>query len=251
MKLLAGTLIGATLLAACGGDGYSEVQRADTIEAYSTYLTEHPDGQYRLEAETRLEALLYEKATLDKTLEAFDAYLATFPEGRRRDAIFDAREVALFDWARRTHTSEAWASFLADYPKADRGRRSKAKSMIAAFAYAPNLEIGEVAIRQVNLAEDPAGPLDGWGFEVPVTNRGNDTLESAWLTIEYLDDQGRALEYRDWPIVAQDWPSPVEESAKKPMKPGETRTWLWTSGQLPPSWSKQARVYLSQVKTLQ
>jgi len=42
--------------------------------------------------------------------------------------------------------------------------------------------------------------------------------------------------------VAPSFPTPIEEEKKIPMASGETRTWEWTTGDLPDDWSGKVAV---------
>ncbi len=246
MKKLAVLVLVLGGLVACG-EPFIEAQNADTIEAYEKYLAENPDGRFALEASGRLETLYLERAKTEKTLEAYDAYLERFPEGAMRDKALTEREEFLYDWAKQTNTAEGWQKYLDEYPKGKKQRRQYAKRMLTVHAYLPSLDVGPADKQQVNLAEDPEGPLDGWGFTTDVTNNGDKTVIDLRLTIQYLSPEGGVLEEKEWPVVAEYWPVPVEEERKVAMQPGETRTWEWTTGNLPERWDRQVRVYVSRV----
>lgn len=241
-------LLALTLALGACADPFATAQKADTVEAYEQYLAENPTGRFHLQASSRLESLYLEKARAEKSLEAYDAYLARFPEGALYEKAITEREQFLFDWARHNDTLEAWEKFLAEYPRADKSRRGKAKNMVAVHGYLEHLAFTETKAEEVNLAEDPKGPKDGWGFFVDVTNNGPETINALWLTIEYLDAEGRALDTRDWPVVAPQFPVPMQEEYMVPMKPGETRTWFWSTGSLPETWSKQVKVFPSRIE---
>lgn len=240
------SLLFALMLVACA-DPFAAAQKADTIEGYEQYLAAHPEGRFSLQARSRLEQLVLESARADKSLEAYDAYLERFPDGSLHERALAEREEFLFEWARTQDTLEAWEKFLEEYPRAHKDRRNKARNMVAVLGYRDHLKIGEVLIEQVNLAENPDGPKDGWGFSTEVTNNGLQSIASLWLTIEYLDENGRALDARDWPVVAPRFPVPMEEEHLRPMKPGETRRWFWATGSLPKYWAEKVRVYPSRI----
>jgi len=228
-------------------DPFTAVQEADTIEAYEAYMADHPDGRFQMQAESRLEELYLQAARDGKTLEAYDAYLERFPEGVLLEKAMLERETFLFDWANATNTIASWEKFLEEYPKANKKRKQHARRVLKVLGYSDHLDVGGVRQKKVNLAENPDGPLDGWGFQVDVSNNGDKTIESLWMTIEYLGDGDVVLDKRDWPLVAPYWTTPVEEERKVPMKPGETRTWDWSTGSLPAKWSEKVRVIPTQL----
>ncbi len=238
----------ALTLVACG-DNFADVQAKDTIEAYEEFLKNNPDTRFRMEAEDRLETLYLQKARKEG-LEGYDAYLERFPEGNQRETALEEREAYLFAWAEEQNTKEAWERFLDEYPKADKQHRRKAKNMITVHKYLDDLEVGAPTVEQINLAEDPEGPLDGWKIAADVTNKGERTFEEIRLTLVYLDEEGRKAGSKEWPAVAPYWKIPIEEEHKKPLGPGDTITWNWTTGNVPDGWSRQVKLYVSLIKPL-
>lgn len=241
MRLLPIVLLFASLLAC---DDFGEVQRADDIATYEAWLKENPESRKVFEANLRLEELYLNKARADKTLESWDAYLARWPKGRQHDAALEEREEFLFKWAQKEATGEAWKKWLDEYPKGFSKHRRIAQAAAVATNYATSMEFGEVRTRKINLAEDPNGPLNGTEFAMDVTNKGVQTLAAYVLEIHYLNDQGRTLDKRQWPVVGDngDFKVPVEEFRKVPLKPGETREWLWWADTLPEGFSGKVKI---------
>jgi hypothetical protein len=238
-------ILALVLLVACG-DNFSSIQQADTptadkaevIKLYEDYLTNNPDGRWVLQANDRLETLYLEKAAAEKSLEAYDAYLARFPEGKLRGRALGEREGFLFDWAKSENTKESWNKFLDEYPKAEKKLRSEARRMVEVHEYLDKVSVSEPRVKQVNMAENPDGPLDGWGFEVDVVNHGDEVIEDMRLTIHYLTAEGGSLDSKQWPVVAPTFPVPIEEEKKVPIQPGETRVWWWTDSGMPTGWAE-------------
>lgn len=247
MKSVMPLLLALTLVAC--GDNFADVQAEDTIEAYEEFLKNNPDTRFKMEAEDRLETLYIKKAR-EEGLEGFDAYLERFPEGNQREAAMEERQNFLFAWAEEQNTKEAWEQFLEEYPKAKKEKKRKAEAMIKVHKYLPNLEVGAPNIEQINLAEDPEGPLDGWKISAEVTNNGKTTIEELKLTMVYLDEEGRKVGSKDWPAVAPYWKVPIEEEHKKPLATGDSIVWNWTTGNTPEGWSRQVKLYVSYVKPL-
>jgi hypothetical protein len=239
--------IGLLALFLAGCDNYAEVQQADNIEVYTQYLAENPDSRYRLEATIRLEDLYFEQARKKQTLEAFDLYLEKYPVGIHASAAREQREGFLFEWARETNTEEGWNRYLETYPTGHKKHRQEAKRALVVTAYSSNISVGEAEITQVNLAEDPEGPMNGWGFTADVTNNGDKTLQTVKLRIHYLDESGKSLDAREWPVVAATWPLPMPPEYAAPMKPGQTRAWEWSTGDLPADWAQKVRLEVSYI----
>ena len=245
-RALVTSLLALTLLAtAC--DPFPEVRKQDTIEAYEQYLKEHPTSNYAMEAKSRLETLMYEKAKKDESLEAYDAYLNRFPKGIFREKAYKERETYLWDWAEQTHSVEGWDRYIKEYPQHDARKVRDAKRRKKAAEYLPNLAIGEISMEQVNLAEDPDGPLNGWMFKADITNNGSETLTYLNITIQFLDDTGKKAGEEKWPVDSASYGIPVEEEKKVPIKPGETRTWELMTGNTPEGWTKKARLQATAV----
>jgi len=228
-----------------GCDNFHEVQKADTITAYEGYLAEHPDSRFAFQATNRLEELILEDAKDARSIEAYDAYLERFPEGLHRERAITERKEMLWFWANETHTPEAWQLFLDGYPEATKKQKVRAQRALKVAEYP--IQTTPLRVERINLAEDPEGPLNGWSFETEVTNGGDETLTKLELTISYLDANGHSLDRREWPVAAPYWAVPMEDEYYEPMKPGDTRTWVWTTGDLPEGWSQQADVYPSHV----
>lgn len=238
--VLAMLLVG---LAAC--DPFPSVQKEGTIEAYEAYLKEHPDSTYGMQAKTELEQLYLAEARANPSLETYDRYLDRWPQGVSRDEALKERMQFLYDWAEKEMSADGWQRFLDEYPNADKKIKKDARAYLKVAKYIDQLDIAAPRLEQVNLAENPEGPLDGWGIFVDVTNKGDQTIELLSLTVFYLDAEGHRLGKDEFPLVAPDFGIPMEEEKKVPMKPGETRTWVWTTGDMPPNWGKKVEVHPS------
>lgn len=229
------------LLFAC--DPYSEAAQANTIEAWTAYLEANPEGANADRARVLLEELMLAKARASGSLEDWDAVLARFPKGQHHEATLKEREASLYAWAQQEHTVAAWERFLTEYPNPKERRAPFAKASLEALTYAPGVKLGEPRVREINLAQDPTGPMNGWAVEVDVTN-GDRVVEAMWYRVHYLGAEGRSLGHADWPVVAplREFPNRVPDPWTVPLQPGETRMWQWTTGEVPEGWSKQVRI---------
>jgi len=222
-------------------DPFAAAQQKDDIASYETFLAGNPNSPFTTQASLRLEELYLEKARDDKTLDAYDTYLAKYPKGTLHDKAVDERRQFLFKWADQEDTVEAWQKFLDEYPSGDRKMKVEARTRLNMAEHKGIVDIGAPSIEQVNLAENPDGPLDGWGVYADVAVQGDKDVSTLVIQVAYLGSDGQVLDTRDWPVVAPHLPGnmPVEEAFKVPMKPGEKRTFEWTSGDMPAGWSKK------------
>lgn len=237
-------LLAAALFATGCEDKFEVAQTAHTIEAYEQYLKENPDGTYVLQANLALEDLYLEKARSDGNLEGYDAYVARFPKGQHREKVMDERKQFLFDWAAEQDTPEAWQKFLDEYKTGEKKLRTKAKARKRMAENRDKVAFGPTEVEQVNLAENPDGPLDGWGFTADITNNGEAPISYLMVELQYLDDAGKAVKSEQWPAVASRLPGnlPMEEGFSDPIQPGASRTFFFTTGDLPAGWSKKVKL---------
>lgn len=231
------------LLAGCA-DPYGDAQKVDTIEAWEGFLAGNPSGSEKLGAEKRLEELLVARAEQSKKVEDYDAVLKKFPKSRKTKEMQAGRANAAFAVAEAEGTADAWKAFLDENPTADTALKKKARNMVAVAEYKDKLAMTEPKVEEVNLAEDPKGPKDGWGFTTVVTNDGDKAVEYLNLEVQFLDAQGQKLKAFTYPLAAQAGPGglPLPEEYTKPLEPGQSRTWTYTTGDVPEGWSKQVKV---------
>lgn len=241
---LATVALAGALLAGCGSP-FADAQEQDTIAAYEAFLAENANSPYRIQAETRLEQLYLDKAREDKTLAAYDVYLEKFPEGALFEKAKGERREFLFSWADEEDTPDAWKKYLEEYGSGEGKKERKiARKRLRMAENRHVVKTAPVEMEQVNLAENPDGPLDGWGFFMDVTNAGEQPITHLYFKISYLNADDKALDSDQWPVVTKINPGgiPIEEEFKQPLKPGESRTWVYTTGDLPADWSKKVRV---------
>lgn len=233
------------LLAGCS-DPYGEAKAVDTIEAWDKFLAADPSGSDRLKAETRLEQLLIERAEASKTVADYDAVLKRFPDSRRSKDMVAGRGNAAFAVAEAAGTTEAWKLFLDENPKADGALRKRATAMVDVAAFSAAIAIAEPTVVEVNLANDPAGPKDGWGISAAITNNGTVALEYANIELVFRDSAGAKLKATTYPIASATGPGgmPIEEALTKPLAAGETRTWSYSTGDVPEGWLDGRKVSL-------
>jgi hypothetical protein len=234
-----------TLFVAGGcADPFADARKANTVEAWEQYLATNPSGSRKMEANSALEALLVAKANESKKVEDYDAVLKRFPTTRQKKKMQEGRANAAFTVAETTDTLDGWKAFLDQNDFADSGLKKKARGRVAVAEYKDKLGMTEPVTAQVNLAGDPKGPQDGWGFKTTVTNNGDKTIEYLNLEVQYLDAEGKKVGGASWPLVAQAGPGgmPVAEEAMKPFAPAESRNYEYTTGDVPEGWAQKARI---------
>jgi hypothetical protein len=232
------------LLAIGCDDPYADAEKINTVEGWESFLASDPGDSDRLNAETKLEALLVEKATGSTKVEDYDAVIKRFPKSRSLKKMQEGRANAAYAIAEQENTAASWQKFLDENPNADGTQKKKATARVQMASYQDKLTIGDVKVEEVNLAEDPKGPKDGWGFTAEITNSGDKTLDYLNMEIQLLDAGGAKLKAMSYPAAAQSGPGgmPLPEATTKPFAPGEKRVWTYSTGEVPEGWSKQVRL---------
>ena len=232
------------LLTTACTDPFATAQQADSVESYSPFLEQQPTSPYRTQAKIRLEELVLEQARSEKSLAAYDVYLERFPKGVHIKKAKEERRQHLFDWADGEATPEGWQTFLDEYPSGNKKMAQKARKRLRMTQNREAVTLTPPEMEKVNLAEDPDGPLNGWGFYVDVTNNSDKAITYLMLEISYLNAAGKAIDRQIWPVVAKRLPGnlPMDPAFKKPLLPGKSRTWDWSTGDMPAGWAKKVRV---------
>jgi hypothetical protein len=233
------TLLLALFLAACA-DPYADAEQAGTIEAWESYLaTGNPSASQKLTAEQKLEALLVAKAEETKAIPDYDAVIKRYPKSKSIKKMKEGRATAAFNVAESENTVDAWKRFLDENDTADGALKKKARDRMAVAEYVDKLGISEVKAEQVNLAEDPKGPKDGWGFSAEITNNGDKTIEYLNMELQFLDAAGKKIGASTQPAVgANKGGMPTAETQLKPLAPGEKRAWAFSTGEVPDGWAE-------------
>lgn len=232
-------LLPALILLGCA-DPYGDAKKADTIEAYESYLATDPTGADKLMAETRLEELMVARAEETHAIADYDAVLKKFPSSRKTKELQEGRANAAFAVAEADGSVDAWKKFLAENDFADSALKKRAKAMVDVAEYSALVAIAAPTVEKVNLAGDAAGAKDGWGVKADITNNATVALEYANIELQFLDKDGKKLKAVTWPIAAQAGPGgmPMEEAHAKPFAPAETRTWNYSTGEAPEGWAE-------------
>jgi hypothetical protein len=234
----------ATWLAGCS-DPFEETKKADTIEAWQAYIATNPSGSRLLNAQDRLEELMIEQAQTSKKLEDYDALLKKFPNSKQKKTLRDERTKLHMAMAEAENTKEGWEKFVKENPWVDGTTVKSAQNRLAVASYMPSLDIAEPKVEPANLANDPKGPKDGWMFSTTVTNKGDKIITVMNMTAQMLDANGVALRATTWdPLVGAKYSTGqyTPEEIASPLKPGESRVWSYTTGEVPEGWAQTVKI---------
>jgi hypothetical protein len=248
MKKLLTLLALSLLLVSCEGAALLDAEKANTPEAYEAFLLEYPAHAEADELRGRIDELRYKAAKESRNPAELRDYLAKHPEGAH---VADAKKLEdelAWQLADATKTGESYREYLDLHPE---GKwLDKAQVGYEKYAYVSKVTIGEPIIQKVNMAEDPEGPLNGWGIEAPVTNTGDKALKIVKMGIDYLGADGVSVKRDTWYTAVQDLgPLPVHPDLRPIMQPGETRPFRWSTAEEPPNWSEGSfRVKVTFVK---
>jgi len=233
------------LLLGCS-DPYGAAQQADNIEGYEKFISENPNSAKVDMAAMRLEGLYLEKARSDKKLAGYDDYLKRYPKGNMRKKAMAEREAFLLLWAESEDTVAAWKQVLDEYPKTKKQVKRRIRERMHMAEHRGKVVLGKVKMERVNMANDPQGPLNGYGFWVDVTNEAKRALTRLDLEIAYLGPSGSPLSTKRWEVVhpgpLHSDHTPMAEGFSTPMKSQETRTWEWSDAEPPKAWTKKVSI---------
>lgn len=241
------TALMLAFLVGCG-PSYTATKDIDTIEAWEAYINEaNPNDPHYYQAQVRLEELRFEEIKTTNTLEAFDGFLSIYDEksnSQLRPKALELREDVMLAWADEQGTKDAFEKFISEYPNTKRKNKVEVRKRIHMAENMSAITVGPVKQERINMAEDPEGPLNGWGWWVDVTSNSEKEIKKLYLAIYYLDDDGQVIDRKNWPVVARYLPGflPYPPGFEKPMKKGETRTWEWSDSEMPDGWSGKVRV---------
>lgn len=233
LSCLAFTLALSAALLGCH-DPVDDAKKADTIESWSAYLAlPEASGSNKIQAEDRLEQLMTQQAQTSKSLEDFDALIKRFPKSRNVKKSQKERTDISLAVAEAANTPEGWQVFMTDNPAADPALIKQAKNRITMAEYGPKLAYTELKIEPVNLAEDPKGPKDGWGFSTDITNNGDKSISYLNIQLKLTDPAGAPTNPVTLPAAAPTYKVPMPDVFYTPIAPGETRHWEYTTAEVP------------------
>lgn len=225
------------LLASCEGSALRDAELADSPEAYEAFLQRYPDSPKAAELRQRVDTLRFLRAKAERTSAAMREYLALHPDGVHSEDARRQEDERSFAEAAAAGTADAWHGYLDSHP--DGSRVEEARFAWGQITYIPKLSVGTPAVERVNMAEDPKGPLDGWGLVADITNTGDRPLRVVEVAIDYLDRGGAVLQTDKWWAVAPDLGAfPTPPGMRPALLPGQTRKLVWSTAEGPPGWAE-------------
>ena len=267
MKHIRMLILSSLFFSAACANPYEEAKTAGTIEAYDKFISENPDSRDVFSANMEIEILMVAKARETQAIADFDAYLTRFkdnpPTKGTYDKMLGERKDAFWNKALDSNKPADWQAFIDEYNVKDPKKTRIAKQRLVVANYLPNLQMDPIEKAQVNLQGDDSGPLDGWEFSTQITNSGDKDIEAMKLRISFLDADGKATQMKDYTVIGcgdycqrkfvfED-PSYIKQDPdigriKPPMKAGEARDFVKTTGDVPPEWSKQLKATIIAIK---
>lgn len=267
MKFIQTLVLSSLFLTIACTNPYEEAKTAGTLDAYEKFIKENPDSRDVFSANMEIETLMVEKARKSQNVADFDAYLTRFKENPPTKTTYDKmlgeRKDSFWNKALDTNKPADWQAFIDEYNVKDPKKTRIAKQRLTVANYLSNLQMDPIEKIQVNLQGDDSGPLDGWEFSTQITNSGDKDIEAMKLRISFLDSEGRITQAKDFTVIGcgdycqrkfvfeddsyikQD---PDIGRIKPPMKAGEKRDFVKTTGNIPPEWSKQIKATIIAIK---
>jgi len=235
-------------LCACEGLALHDARLKDSPAAYEAFLQQYPESAEADGLRSRIDELRYREAVEAGTPAAYREYLARHPKGSSSEQAHLAEEQLSFSEAEAAGTAEALEAYLKAHPKG--ASEDAANSLLDRVLYRERIGIHELRTEQVNLANNPDGPLDGWAVVADVVNEGRRTVALVELHIDLLDASGKAEgQQNKWWAVAPDLGAfPTPEALKPPLAPGATRAFRWTTGAVPQNWSQKVGLRVTDIR---
>lgn len=248
MRKLLVLLALSLLFVSCEGTAYLDAEKANTPEAFEAFLQEYPDYGEADEVRAKIVELRYERAWESRNAGQLRDYLSKHPDGLHVDKVRKKEDELAWQEADWTKTGEAYKSYLDLHPEG--AWIPEATALHTKFAYVDAMTISTPVIQEVNMAEDPEGPLNGWGLSCEITNTGDKRLRTVEVLIDYLKADGSVAKSDKWWAVVQDLgPLPVLPVMRPIMEPGETRPFGWSTAETPPGWEEgKLAIRISDVK---
>ncbi|NBD09323.1 MULTISPECIES: HEAT repeat domain-containing protein [Corallococcus] len=104
------------LATGCSHTSFERASEQDTVQAYQTFLREHPDDPEATTAQGRIEGLEFDEAKRLHSVIAYKRFLETYPDAPQRRVAQSLLEGLRFNAAKAADTESGWRQFLAEHP---------------------------------------------------------------------------------------------------------------------------------------
>jgi hypothetical protein len=101
---------------------YEDTRKINTISAYQEFLSKYPSGKYAELAQTRIEALNFEKAQAANSVEAYESFMLSSQSDLFKNyAIQRIQKIYRDEYvkAKEIDTVKAYYHYMSKYPKSD------------------------------------------------------------------------------------------------------------------------------------
>lgn len=239
------------LLGGCS-DPFADAQKVDTVENWETFLKSDPSTSQKMFAEDRIEELLTKKAEESKSIADYTAVLKRFPNSKNKKDLLQKRLDISMKEAEAANTEEAWKKVSEDNPEADPAVLKEARARADMAAYAAKISITEPVVKQINLGGDKKGELNGWSISATVKNDGDKVVAFLNLDCAFLKADGSTIRGDKYPVVGSVGPGGISmpDEFYIPMKPGDTRTWDYWTGDVPTDWNQTVKLTPASIRFL-
>jgi hypothetical protein len=240
--MLRSTLLAAlafSLIALSGCDSQQgalrEAQMAGTPEAYEAFLAQYPDSTYAASVRESVEDLRYSNAKNGTESALWREYLEQHPQGKYVKQARKMEDEVSFHEADAARTPVSYQTYLDSHPSGEFVKTARGE--MDELAYLENVFIDNYRVERLNLARDPKGPLNGWGFYADVHNNGDRIIIEVQVELQFLDETGKVLDTRMWWAVApQLMGMPTPARIIPPLRPEALREFEFTTGEPPEGW---------------
>ena len=124
-------LVGGVALAGCGrladDRSFHDAERANTIQAYESYVAEHPEGRHKREAQQRIGDLAWAAVQSAESPDVLMDFAKRYPDHpRARQAQQRAGDLA-WSKAKAARTEQAYAEFIKAHPAHAKSEEARAE----------------------------------------------------------------------------------------------------------------------------
>ena len=220
------------LVTGCEGMALHDAELVDSPEAYEAFLAEYPSSANAPDLRVRIDRLRFLRAKAAKSSAAMREYTTLHPDGAHVDEARRLEDELSFNEAAAAHTAEAYQAYTDSHP--DGARVEEARFAGGQLTYIPYIKIGAIEVEPVNMANDPKGPLNGYGVKAELLNDGDQTLRVVEMAVDYLSASGRTVKSDKWWAVAPDLGGfPTPPAMKPALEPRGTRVFAWSTAEKP------------------